>query len=118
MKWLRTLVLFDQGDVISSEDWKSLHESYVRSIQSIDNPLGSGKLKLRKKVMLQNKQSLRNGVGYLRTRFLDHIQNVEGWKAEGVVDLARNRQQPPIRLYSSLENTASRLRQTSAALTL
>jgi len=103
MKWLRTLVLFDQGNVISSDDWKSLHESYVRSIQSIDNPPGSGKLCLRKKLPLPNNQWLRNGVGYLRARFLDHIQNVEGWKTEGVVDLARDRQQPPIRLYPSLE---------------
>lgn len=104
MKWLRTLVLFDQGDVISSDDWKSLHESYVRSIQSIDYPLGSGKLRLRKKVKLPNGQWMRNGVGYLRAQFLNHIQNVEGWKAEGIVDLARDRAQPPIRLYPSLEN--------------
>lgn len=103
MKWLRTLVLFDQGDVISSDDWRSLHESYVRSIQSIDNPRGSGTLRLRKKVRLPNGRWLRNGVGYLRARFLDHIQNVEGWKAEGVVDLARDREQPQILLYPSLE---------------
>ncbi len=104
MKWLRTLVLFDQGNVIGSDDWKSLHESYVRSIQSIDNPLGSGRLILRKKVKLPSNHWLRNGVGYLRSRFLDHIQNVEGWKAEGIVNLARDRQQPSIRLYPSLEN--------------
>ncbi|MBT9333332.1 hypothetical protein [Paracidobacterium acidisoli] len=104
MKWLRTLVLFDQGDVIRSDDWKSLHESYVRSIQSIDNPRGSGRLCLRGKIRLPNNQWLRNGVGYLRARFLDHIQNIEGWRAEGAVNLARDREQPPIRLYPSLEN--------------
>jgi hypothetical protein len=103
MKWLRTLVLFDKGNVISSDDWKSLHESYVRSIRSIDNPPGSGKLRLRKKVQLPNKQWQRNGVGYLKSRFIDHIENVEGWKPEGVVDLKRDREQPPIRLYPSLE---------------
>jgi hypothetical protein len=27
MKWLRTLVLFDKGDVISSTDWKAVHEA-------------------------------------------------------------------------------------------
>src|SRR4051794_39921881 len=104
MKWLRTLVLFDQGNVISSDNWKSLHESYVRSIQSIDNPRGSGTLKLRKKVKLPNGKWRRNGVGYLRLRFLDHIQNTQGWKAEGMVDLSRDREQPAIRLYPSLEN--------------
>lgn len=104
MKWLRTLVVFDQGNVIRSRDWKSLHESYVRSIQSIDNPLGSGTLCLRKKKRLPNGKWRRNGVGYLRMRFLDHIRNVEGWNAEGIVDLARDREQPPIRLYPSLKS--------------
>lgn len=103
MKWLRTLILFDQGDVISSTDWKDMHESYVRSIESIDNPRGSGKLCLRRKQRLPNGQWSRNGVGYLRTRFLEHIRDVEGWEAEGIVDLKRNREQPPIRLYPSLE---------------
>lgn len=103
MKWLRTLILFDQGDVISSTDWKDMHESYVRSIESIDNPRGSGKLCLRRKVRLPNGQWSRNGVGYLRTRFLEHIRDVEGWEAEGIVDLKRDREQPPIRLYPSLE---------------
>lgn len=102
MKWLRTLVLFDKGDVISSTDWKSLHESYVRSITSIDNPPGSGKLRLRRKAKLNGKV-LRNGVPFLRKEFLNHIRDVEGWKAEGIVDLARDRKQPPIRLYPSLE---------------
>ena len=49
MKWLRTLVLFDKGNVISSEDWKSVHTSYVRAIASIDHPAGAGKLRLRDK---------------------------------------------------------------------
>lgn len=103
MKWLRTLILFDQGDVISSSDWQALHESFVRSIESIDNPRGSGKLLLRRKVRLANGQWARNGVGYLRTRFLEHIRDVEGWEAEGNVDLKRDREQPAIRLYPSLE---------------
>lgn len=103
MKWLRTLVLFDKGDVISSPDWRDLHESYVRSIDSIDHPVGSGKLTLRRKARLPNGQWARNGVGYLRSRFLEHIRDVEGWEAEGAVDLRRDRVQPPIRLYPSLE---------------
>lgn len=103
LKWLRTLVLFDQGEVISSPDWKALHDSYVRSIESIDNPRGSGRLTLRRKVRQANGQWLRNGVGYLRTRFLEHIRDTEGWQPEGNVDLRRDREQPPIRLYPSLE---------------
>ncbi|GAW41190.1 Type-2 restriction enzyme BamHI [Brevundimonas sp. SH203] len=104
MKWLRTLILFDQGDVLSSMDWKTLHESYLRSIQSIDNPAGSKTLTLRRKLRAPNGQWSRNGVGFLRTRFLEHIRDVEGWKPEGVVDLKRDREQPTIRLYPSLES--------------
>lgn len=104
MKWLRTLVLFDQGNVISSADWKAVHESYVRSITSIDYPAGSGSLTLRRKTRLPNSQWSRNGVGYLKTRFLGHMKGEEGWQAEGGVDLGRNRVQPPIKLYPSLES--------------
>lgn len=102
MKWLRTLILFDQGDIISSSDWKAFHESYVRAIASIDHPAGSGSLTLRRKLR-QDGQWQRNGVNYLRTRFLENLTGPEGWKAEGVVDLSRDRQQPAIRLYPSLE---------------
>lgn len=103
MKWLRTLVLFDKGDVISSEDWKTVHTSYVRAINSIDHPAGAGTLTLREKVKLPNGQWQRNGVGYLRTRFLNSMRDTERWHAEGDVDLARDRKQPPILLYPSLE---------------
>jgi hypothetical protein len=99
MKWVRTLILFDQGGVISSEDWKAIHESYVRSIQSIGHPATQGHLLLRKKVRLPNGQFKRNGVGYLRSTFLRHMQDVEGWHPEGDVDLSRDREQPAIRLY-------------------
>lgn len=102
MKWLRTLVLFDQGNIISSEDWQLFHDSYVRSIVSIDHPVGSGQLTLRKKVRVGG-QWQRNGVKYLRSRFLQHMIHSEHWTAEGVVDLARDRDQPAIRLYPSLE---------------
>jgi hypothetical protein len=103
MNWLRTLILFDQGNITSSADWRALHESYVRSIVSIDHPAGSGSLTLKRKQRDSDGQWQRNGVNYLRTRFLDHIKGVEKWGAEGGVDLSRDRQQPPIRLYPSLE---------------
>ena len=95
--------VFDKGDVISSSDWKSVHESYVRSILNIDHLTGSQSLKLRRRVKLPNGQWRRNGVGYLRSRFLDHMKGAERWNAEGGVDPGRDREQPPIKLYPSLE---------------
>lgn len=103
MKWLRTLVLFDQGNVIASEDWRIVHESYVRCIESIDHPRGSGQLILREKARLANGQWQRNGVNYLRSYFLDLMVGKEKWQPEGGVDLSRNRKQPPVRLYPSGE---------------
>lgn len=104
MKWLRTLVLFDQGDVVSSADWADIHTAYVRSIERIDNPRGSGQLVLRRKTQdSKSKQWNRNGVGYLRSRFLEHMVNDEGWQAEAEVDLQHLQQQPELRLYPSLE---------------
>jgi hypothetical protein len=103
VKWLRTLVLFDQGDVLSSPDWKALHESYVRSIESVDFPEGSRTLTLRRSVRHADGQWSRNGVVYVKQRFFDHMQRVEGWRAEANVDLAADREQPAIRLYPSLE---------------
>ena len=47
MKWVRTLILFDKGDVIASDDWATLHTSYTNAIASIDHPQGSGSLRLR-----------------------------------------------------------------------
>jgi hypothetical protein len=103
MKWLRTLVLFDRGDVISSSDWRKIHESYVRSIQSIDFPEGTLTLTLRRKVKRPDGQWNRNGVVYLKKRFLDHMVHKEGWHREVGFDLGKNRIPPDLRLYPSLE---------------
>jgi hypothetical protein len=104
MKWLRTLVLFDRGNIVSSEDWGSIHQAFVRSIKSIDSPVGSGLLVLRRKTYDPgSKQWNRNGVGFLRNRFLEHIVQKEGWQAEGKVDLQNLQEQPELELYPSLE---------------
>lgn len=105
MKWLRTLVLFDRGNVMSSSDWDSIHQSFVRSIESIDSPEGGGKLILRRKKRDPiSKQWNRNGVGYLRSRFLKHMVDNEGWQAEGEVDLQHLEETPELILYPSMES--------------
>ncbi|SRR5579859_161740 len=103
MKWLRTIVLFDKGGVIHSSDWQAVHESYVRAIRSIDHPRGSGMLTLREKTYLPSGQWARNGVNYLKAYFLEVMQGREGWQPEGNVNLSRDRQQPKVVLYPSLE---------------
>lgn len=103
MKWLRTLILFDEGGVMDSPDWASVHQSYVRAIEYIDHPLGKKTLTLRRKFQLDNGQWLRNGVDYLKLRFLEHMTKDEGWHKEGRVDLASDRAQPKIKLYPSKE---------------
>lgn len=103
MKWLRTMVIFDQGEVISSADWQTLHGSYVRAISSIEHPRGSGSLTLRRKQRLPNNQWRRNGVKYLKNEFLAFMRDHERWHAERDVELSRDRDQPPLLLYPSLE---------------
>jgi hypothetical protein len=103
MKWLRTLVVINRGNVVSSDDWKAVHNSYVRSIQSIDFPKGSGSLTLRRKVKRPDGKWRRNGVGYLRSQFLNHMVNVEAWRSEIGFDLSKGRTPPELRLYPSME---------------
>ena len=104
MKWLRTLVIFDRGEVMSSSDWRVIHESYVRSIQSIDFPKGTGLLKLRRKFKRPDGQWNRNGVVYLKRRFLDNMVKKEKWRAEVGFDLGKDRQPVEVSLYPSLES--------------
>jgi hypothetical protein len=88
MKWLRTIVVFSKGTVIESDDWRAIHESYVRSIQAIDNPAGTGTLTIRAIEFYMSggkKKSRRNGVGLLRKRFLEHIVKAENWTSESQV---------------------------------
>ncbi len=103
MKWLRTLVIFDQGNIVSSTDWQAIHESYVRSIQSIDFPQGSGTLVLRRKFKRPDGQWNRNGVVYLKRRFLNHMVDDEHWHAEVGFNLGKDRKPCKLQLYPSLE---------------
>ena len=105
MKWLRTLVVLDQGDVINSADWKTVHDSFVRSIQSIEHPEGTGALTLRQRVLVNGK-FIRNGVKPLRTQFLKHMVETEGWRGEGLVDLAKTRPQVNTKRFPNQEDYA------------
>lgn len=103
MKHLRTLVIFDRGGMADTSDWKAIYKSYVKSIRSIDFPEGSGKLTLRSKFKRPDGQWDRNGVVYLKRRFLDHMVNKEHWKAEVSFDLGSGRTPPKLLLYPSMK---------------
>lgn len=103
MKWLRTLVVFDSGDVVSTTGWQSVHECCVRAIQSIDFPAGAGGLTLRRRSRRPDGQWNRNGVGYLRSRFVRHMVDDAGCRAEAGFDLGPDRSPPDLHLYPSLE---------------
>lgn len=113
MKWLRTIIVFDRGDVVSSQDWKEIHESYVRSIASIEFPRGQGSLKLRRKslkTLVRGKAPtsdrwLRNGVGYLRSEFLSHIVEKEAWQKEAGFSLGKNRRAMDVQLYPGMSKS-------------
>jgi hypothetical protein len=76
------MILFDRGAIAAHPDWQSIHTSFVRSIQSVDFPAGSGSLTLRRKALRDDGQWDRNGVVYLKRRFLDHMVSVERWRPE------------------------------------
>lgn len=104
MRWLRTLILFNQGNVMSSDGWATVHQSYTRAIETIHHPQNSGALTLRRKSRRPDStQFNRNGVGYLRNSFLRNMVDVERWHPEHIVHLLRDRIQLPALLYPSLE---------------
>ena len=41
MKWLRTIVVFDKGNVVAERDWAMVNESHVRIIEAIEHPAGA-----------------------------------------------------------------------------
>jgi hypothetical protein len=102
------MVLFDCGEVVSTQDWKALHTSYVRSIEAIKNPVGSTIFKLRRRVPIQGKkqQFFRNGVVSIKNSFYRHLTEVEKWNKEDRLDFGKARQdlQVPLTLYPSGES--------------
>lgn len=103
MKCLRTIILFDRGDILKEQDWQVFHKSYSQCIAKIDHPAGGGSFTLRRKLQAPGGQWKRNGVGYLKSRFFGHMKDDEGWEPEGRVDLGKNRKKPSFILYPSLQ---------------
>ncbi len=104
MKWLRTLIVFDRGGIGTTPDWEDVHSSYVRSVKSIDFPEQSGLLTLRKKSRTVGGQWNRNGVGYLKSRFLTHLVEDEKWQPESGFSLGDDRKPVQLKVYPGMKN--------------
>jgi hypothetical protein len=103
VKWLRTLVLFDKGGVVTSSDWETLHAAYVRAIKRIEHPQGTGRFTLRKKFYdRDSKQWDRNGVKLMKTQFLRSMVDDEHWRPEGAFKIAGPTRQADFLLYPQL----------------
>ena len=50
MKWLRTIIVFDKGNIVAEKDWAAVHKSYAGIIKAIEHPAGSGQFALRRAV--------------------------------------------------------------------
>jgi len=102
------MVLFDKGGIINEPAWETLHSSFVRSIQAIENPPGSGAFTLRERIPIPRKNKeqqkfQRNGVVSIKRQFYEHLTKVEKWKQEEHLDFGKGRDEleVPLTLYPS-----------------
>lgn len=100
MKFVRTVVVFDRGSLIDSEQWATMHESYVKALRGIVHPPGNDRFVIRNKIKVKtNKRTAtgkpkfqwrRNGVGPIQKQFLRNLKQ-DGWSAERPAGLAREK---------------------------
>ena len=91
MKFVRTVVVFDRGGLLDSEQWAAMHESYVKALRGVVHPPGNDQFVIRKKIKVKTKkltatgkpkyQWRRNGVGPIQKQFLRNLKQV-GWHSE------------------------------------
>jgi hypothetical protein len=94
MKFIRTVVVFDRGGLIDSEQWARMHETITEAVQKIVHPPGNNRFVIHRKIPKldargnPSKQWVRNGVVPIKRQFLENLTNA-GWRAEMPVGLAR-----------------------------
>jgi hypothetical protein len=95
MKFIRTIVVFDQGGLIDSEPWTRMHGRISAAVQKMVHPPGNDRFVIRQKVPKldtrgkPSKQWTRNGVAPIKAQFLANLTNA-GWRAEMPVGPARD----------------------------
>ena len=92
MKFVRTVIVFDQGDLLESRQWVKLHKGYVKALRAVVHPPGNERFIIRKKARkplpsgAPSNQWTRNGVVPIKDQFLKHLK-AQGWLAEQPVVL-------------------------------
>jgi len=91
MKWIRTAIVFDKGELIDSPAWAKIHNGYRAAIKNLVHPSGTEKFTIRKKTrkMKDGKptsQWWRNGVTPIKEQFLERLKT-DGWIPEEPVSL-------------------------------
>jgi len=94
MRFVRTIVVFDQGGIADSEPWRHIHESYTGAIRKIVHPAGNDRFAIRRRTRKHDShgnpthQWFRNGVVPIKQQFLANLRPV-GWQAERPATLER-----------------------------
>jgi restriction endonuclease BamHI len=87
MKFVRTVVVFDRRNLLGSEQWEKMHESYVSALRGVVHPPGSDRFVIRKRMRkvnaagLPTTQWMRNGVVPIKEQFLTKLR-LAGWLPE------------------------------------
>lgn len=94
MKVVRTIIVFDQGGLTESEQWRRIHQSYTDAVRTIVHPAGNDCFVIRRRARKKDahdnptNQWFRNGVVPIKQQFLGNLRAM-GWQAEKPVTLER-----------------------------
>ncbi len=94
MKFVRTVIVIDQGHLLDSAQWAAMHETYVGALQGVVHPPGNNRFVIRKKAKKltasgkPSSQWMRNGVVPIKEQFLANLKKA-GWQPEKPVGLER-----------------------------
>lgn len=95
MKFVRTAVIFDRGNLIESAEWSKMHDAITQGLSKVVHPPGNSSFVIRRKTKKLGRdgkpsnQWMRNGVVPIREQFFESLTYL-GWKAERAVDLEKH----------------------------
>ncbi len=75
MKFVRTVIVFDRGTLLDSEQWAAMHESYVKALRGVVHPPGTDKFVIRRKTRkltasgAPSRQWIRSGVAPIKDEY-------------------------------------------------